>query len=334
MSQQQISLPAKLINGGIAGIVGVTCVFPIDLAKTRLQNQRHGQQVYKSMMDCLLKTVRSEGYFGMYRGAAVNLTLVTPEKAIKLAANDFFRHHFAKNGQGLTVFKEMLAGCGAGMCQVVVTTPMEMLKIQLQDAGRLAAQQQKPVMASPSKLVATNTLLSRSYNSGTVSAMMAPRPVSATQIAKELLRTQGIQGLYKGLGATLMRDVPFSVVYFPLFANLNRLGQPSADQSSPFYWAFLSGCAAGSAAAVTVNPCDVVKTRLQSLNKGSAEETYSGVVDCVSKILRKEGPSAFLKGAGCRALVIAPLFGIAQVMYFVGVGEYILDNSPLGVLSP
>lgn len=31
----------------------------------------------------------------------------------------------------------MLAGCCAGMCQVIVTTPMEMLKIQLQDAGRL-----------------------------------------------------------------------------------------------------------------------------------------------------------------------------------------------------
>lgn len=39
--------------------------------------------------------------------------------------------------KGLSVFKEMLAGCGAGMCQVVITTPMEMLKIQLQDAGRL-----------------------------------------------------------------------------------------------------------------------------------------------------------------------------------------------------
>ncbi|XP_029907355.1 solute carrier family 25 member 55a isoform X2 [Myripristis murdjan] len=330
MSQQQISLPAKLINGGIAGIVGVTCVFPIDLAKTRLQNQRQGQQVYKSMMDCLVKTVRSEGYFGMYRGAAVNLTLVTPEKAIKLAANDFFRHHLAKDGKGLTVFKEMMAGCGAGMCQVVVTTPMEMLKIQLQDAGRLA-QQRKPGMMSPTKLAATNALLSRSYNSGPVTS--APQAVSATQIAKELLHTQGIQGLYKGLGATLMRDVPFSIVYFPLFANLNRLGKPSPEESAPFYWAFLSGCAAGSTAAVAVNPCDVVKTRLQSLNKGSAEEAYDGVLDCVSKIMRKEGPSAFLKGAGCRALVIAPLFGIAQVMYFVGVGEYILDSSPLRLLS-
>ncbi|CAG11807.1 unnamed protein product, partial [Tetraodon nigroviridis] len=323
MSQHQISLPAKLINGGIAGIVGVTCVFPIDLAKTRLQNQRQGQMVYKNLMDCLVKTVRSEGYFGMYRGAAVNLTLVTPEKAIKLAANDFFRHQLAKDGKSLTVFKEMLAGCGAGMCQVVITTPMEMLKIQLQDAGRLAAQQHKPVKMSATKLAVTNAMLSRSYNSGAVVA--APRAVSATHIARELLQTQGIPGLYKGLGATLMRDVPFSVVYFPLFANLNRLGKPGPGESSPFYWAFLSGCAAGSTAAVAVNPCDVVKTRLQSLNKGSSEETYSGVVDCVSKILRKEGPSAFLKGAGCRALVIAPLFGIAQVMYFVGIGEYIVD---------
>ncbi|CAL8335983.1 unnamed protein product [Merluccius merluccius] len=327
MSQQPISLPAKLINGGIAGIVGVTCVFPIDLAKTRLQNQRPGQQVYKNMVDCLVKTVRSEGYFGMYRGAAVNLTLVTPEKAIKLAANDFFRHHLSKDGKGLTVLKEMLAGCGAGMCQVVITTPMEMLKIQLQDAGRLAAQRKPGVMCS-SKLVATNPMLTRSYN-----VAVAPRAASATQIARNLLHTQGIQGLYRGLGATILRDVPFSVVYFPLFANLNRLGKPSPDQSAPFYWAFLSGCLAGSTAAVAVNPCDVVKTRLQSLSKAANEETYKGVVDCIRKIMQKEGPSGFLKGAGCRALVIAPLFGIAQVMYFVGVGEYIVENSPLRLMS-
>ncbi|XP_036389879.1 mitochondrial glutamate carrier 1-like isoform X2 [Megalops cyprinoides] len=329
MSQQQISLPAKLINGGIAGIVGVTCVFPIDLAKTRLQNQRSGQQVYKNMVDCLIKTVRSEGYFGMYRGAAVNLTLVTPEKAIKLAANDFFRHHLSKDGKGLTVFKEMLAGCGAGMCQVIITTPMEMLKIQLQDAGRLA-QQRKPVIMPATKLVTANTVLSRSYN---VVPTPMVRKASATQITRELLHTEGVQGLYRGLGATLMRDVPFSVVYFPLFAHLNHLGQPSPVENAPFYWSFLSGCAAGSAAAVAVNPCDVVKTRLQSLSKGVNEESYSGVVDCVSKIMRKEGPAAFLKGAGCRALVIAPLFGIAQVMYFVGVGEFILGYTSFNLYS-
>ncbi|KAL6085202.1 hypothetical protein STEG23_018963 [Scotinomys teguina] len=205
MSSGPASLPAKLINGGIAGLIGVTCVFPIDLAKTRLQNQQNGQRMYASMSDCLIKTIRSEGYFGMYRGAAVNLTLVTPEKAIKLAANDFFRHQLSKDGQKLTLPKEMLAGCGAGTCQVIVTTPMEMLKIQLQDAGRI-----------------------------------------------------------------------------------------------------------------------VVKTRLQSLERGVNEDTYSGFLDCARKIWRHEGPSAFLKGAYCRALVIAPLFGIAQVVYFLGIAESLL----------
>ncbi|XP_059383255.1 mitochondrial glutamate carrier 1-like isoform X1 [Carassius carassius] len=330
MAQQPISLPAKLINGGVAGLVGVTCVFPIDLAKTRLQNQRGSQRVYKNMMDCLIKTVRSEGYFGMYRGAAVNLTLVTPEKAIKLAANDFFRQRLSRGELKLSVFQEMLAGCGAGMCQVIVTTPMEMLKIQLQDAGRLAAQQRKLPVLHTVKLGTASPVLNCSYNVGPVSSI---RKVSAIQIAQELFRTKGIQGLYKGLGATLMRDIPFSVIYFPLFAHINKLGKTSEDDNVPFYWSFISGCVAGCTAAVAVSPCDVVKTRLQSLNKSANEETYNGVADCIRKIMHKEGPTAFLKGAGCRALVIAPLFGIAQVVYFVGVGEFLLGQTPFNLYS-
>lgn len=39
----------KVINGGIAGVVGVSCVFPIDLVKTRIQNQQKGAIVYKNM---------------------------------------------------------------------------------------------------------------------------------------------------------------------------------------------------------------------------------------------------------------------------------------------
>ncbi|CAL1595119.1 unnamed protein product [Knipowitschia caucasica] len=307
MADKQISLPAKLINGGIAGLIGVTCVFPIDLAKTRLQNQQNGMRLYTSMSDCLIKTIRSEGYFGMYRGAAVNLTLVTPEKAIKLAANDFFRHHLSKDGK-LTLFKEMLAGCGAGTCQVIVTTPMEMLKIQLQDAGRIAAQ--------------------RKLMPETVAAGTVEKSPTAMQLTRQLLNEKGIAGLYKGLSATLLRDVPFSIIYFPLFANLNQLGKRGAEGPAPFYVSFLAGCAAGSTAAVAVNPVDVIKTRLQSLTRGSTEDTYTGVGDCISKIMRNEGPTAFLKGAYCRALVIAPLFGIAQVIYFLGVGEYILSFLP------
>jgi len=39
-----------------------------------------------------MKTLKNEGIRGMYKGSSVNLLLITPEKAIKLVANDGFRY--------------------------------------------------------------------------------------------------------------------------------------------------------------------------------------------------------------------------------------------------
>lgn len=83
----------------------------------------------------------------------MNIVLITPEKAIKLVANDFFRYHLRVPGQRLVIFvirpfnkcasfsklptsRGMIAGASAGALQIIVTTPMELLKIQLQDQGR------------------------------------------------------------------------------------------------------------------------------------------------------------------------------------------------------
>jgi len=304
-TQQTFSIVPKIINGGIAGIIGVTCVFPLDLVKTRLQNQRvgpNGERMYASMLDCFKKTYRAEGYFGMYRGSAVNILLITPEKAIKLAANDYFRHRLTTRDGKLPVHREMVAGGSAGFCQIVVTTPMELLKIQLQDAGRVAATE------------------------SAAGASAGGKKISALSITKELLRTKGVFGLYKGTSATMLRDVSFSMVYFPLFANLNSLGPRKSPGSTEavFWWSFIAGCASGSISAAAVNPADVVKTRLQLLNKGAADQSYDGIRDAFVKIFRQEGPSAFFKGALCRMIVIAPLFGIAQMVYYFGIAEHFM----------
>uniref|UniRef100_A0A8C0E2B0 Uncharacterized protein n=1 Tax=Balaenoptera musculus TaxID=9771 RepID=A0A8C0E2B0_BALMU len=85
-----VRVTATLISGGVPGLLGVTRVFPIDLAEARLQNQR-GQESYKGTLPG--RTARGEGFLtphprGFLPGAAVNLTAVTPEKAVKLAASD------------------------------------------------------------------------------------------------------------------------------------------------------------------------------------------------------------------------------------------------------
>ncbi|XP_052239648.1 mitochondrial glutamate carrier 1-like isoform X3 [Dreissena polymorpha] len=254
-------------------------------------------------IDCASKTLKNEGFFGMYRGSGVNLLLITPEKVIKLVGNDFFRHILKNDKNKLTLPREVLAGGGAGLFQIVATTPMELLKIQLQDAGRSA---------------------SVDKTAGAEGAVK-PQKLSATKIALDLFREKGILGIYKGFRATMLRDVTFSAMYFPLFAHLNAMGKrrEGSDQAV-FYHSFISGLSAGCVASFSVTPFDVVKTRLQTLHKGAGEQSYNGIVDCFRKVYMLEGPKAFFKGAFCRVLVIAPLFGIAQTVYYLGIAERLL----------
>ncbi|CAB3399401.1 unnamed protein product [Caenorhabditis bovis] len=294
----------KIMNGGLAGIIGVSCVFPIDLVKTRLQNQTigpNGEVQYKGILDCAKQTWKAGGstsfakFRGMYSGSGVNILLITPEKAIKLVANDFFRHKLQKEGEKtLSTPRGMLAGGLAGMFQIIVTTPMELLKIQMQDQGRTLKPGQKKL--------------------------------TATELTLKLVRENGIAGLYKGLSSTFARDVTFSVIYFPLFAKLDSLAPRKADGSGDavFYGSFLAGLTAGASSSFAVTPLDVIKTRMQTINKGANEVVYKNIPDAFVQILKNEGPRALFKGAACRMMVMAPLFGIAQTVYYIGVAEKIL----------
>merc|ERR1711936_1479196 len=102
--------------GSVAGACGATAVYPIDLVKTRMQNQRTGSYIgelmYRNSFDCFKKVIRHEGPTGLYRGLIPQLMGVAPEKAIKLTMNDFMRDKLTpKKGEGtIPIYCEMIAG--------------------------------------------------------------------------------------------------------------------------------------------------------------------------------------------------------------------------------
>lgn len=69
-------------------------MYPIDLVKTRMQNQRSGSYIgelmYRDSFDCFKKVLRHEGFAGLYRGLAPQLVGVAPEKAIKLTVSRIY----------------------------------------------------------------------------------------------------------------------------------------------------------------------------------------------------------------------------------------------------
>jgi solute carrier family 25 aspartate/glutamate transporter 12/13 len=108
--------------GSLAGAFGAFMVYPIDLVKTRMQNQRSsrvGEMLYKNSLDCAKKVIRNEGFKGLYSGVLPQLVGVAPEKAIKLTVNDLVRGHFSSPDGKIWLPHEILAGGSAGACQVV-----------------------------------------------------------------------------------------------------------------------------------------------------------------------------------------------------------------------
>ncbi|XP_049743391.1 electrogenic aspartate/glutamate antiporter SLC25A12, mitochondrial isoform X4 [Elephas maximus indicus] len=266
--------------GSVAGAVGATAVYPIDLVKTRMQNQRGsgsvvGELMYKNSFDCFKKVLRYEGFFGLYRGLIPQLIGVAPEKAIKLTVNDFVRDKFIRRDGSIPLLAEILAGGCAGGSQVIFTNPLEIVKIRLQVAGEITT---------------------------------GPR-VSAVNVLRDL----GLFGLYKGAKACFLRDIPFSAIYFPVYAHCKLL---LADENGHVGGLNLlaAGAMAGVPAASLVTPADVIKTRLQVAAR-AGQTTYSGVIDCFRKILREEGLSAFWKGTAARVFRSSPQFGVTLVTY-------------------
>ncbi|GAM83410.1 hypothetical protein ANO11243_013980 [Dothideomycetidae sp. 11243] len=270
--------------GSIAGAFGAFMVYPIDLVKTRMQNQRSarvGQLLYKNSIDCFSKVLKNEGIKGLYSGVLPQLVGVAPEKAIKLTVNDLVRGKFSDPKTGaIRLPHEILAGGSAGACQVIFTNPLEIVKIRLQVQGEVAKQQGVE-----------------------------------RRSAMWIVRNLGLMGLYKGASACLLRDVPFSAIYFPSYNHLKKdLFGESPTKKLGILQLLTAGAIAGMPAAYLTTPCDVIKTRLQ-VEARKGDTTYTSLRHCAKTVWQEEGFRAFFKGGPARILRSSPQFGFTLAGY-------------------
>jgi len=65
---------ANMASGGLAGAGSLTIVYPLDYARTRLASDvGSGNPQFEGLGDCLMKTIKSGGFFNMYNGFGVSV---------------------------------------------------------------------------------------------------------------------------------------------------------------------------------------------------------------------------------------------------------------------
>lgn len=111
-------------------------------------------------------------------------------------------------------------------------------------------------------------------------------------------------GLYRGYGITLMREIPFAMIQFPLYEGAKIWW--SERQGSPVnpVQAAACGSVSGGFAAALTTPLDVVKTRLM-LGADKDGKVYTSAVDVVSRTWHAEGSATFLRGIQPRVMWIS-----------------------------
>ncbi|PKU34379.1 solute carrier family 25 member hypothetical protein [Limosa lapponica baueri] len=117
---------------------------------------------------------------------------------------------------------------------------------------------------------------------------------------RTVLQKEGIAGIYRGVGAMLLRDVPGYCLYFIPYTFFCGWITPDGCISPSPSSIWLAGGVAGAISWGTATPMDVVKSRLQA--DGVYLNKYKGTLDCILQSYQNEGLKVFFRGITVNAV--------------------------------
>ncbi|KAH7326855.1 mitochondrial carrier domain-containing protein [Rhizoctonia solani] len=212
-------------------------------------------------MVALAKIIKEERVAGLFKGISSPMLGCAFLNGLVFAGSGFFmRAQMSDPNAEPTLTQITIAGAGTGALASLIATPTELIKIRQQANTSAGAQP------------------------------------SAWSVAKNLWKSHGVRGLYRGISSTAMRDMSYGT-YFATYEGMQRLLTPTrlerkdapvTEDGRPVFltepsnterkdfeketeaqrWArlMISGGVAGIAGWVFTFHLDSIKTRVQSIN--------------------------------------------------------------------
>lgn len=255
----------SLISGAVSGTSTDVFFFPIDTIKTRLQAKGG--------------FFKNGGYHNIYKGIGSTIVASAPGASLFFITYDSLKQIIAsalqkyiktskKKDQAIETFTHMLSSSIGEVVACTFRVPAEVIK------------QRTQVNVHKSSFETFTDILREKNGEGL------------------------IKNLYRGYSTTIMREIPFTCIQFPLYEFLKKTWRQEDMKHGkgnillPWKGAVCGSIAGGVAAAITT-PLDFIKTRLM-LHKESIK-----MMKLVKMVYKEEGITIFFSGIGPRTVWIS-----------------------------
>merc|ERR1711953_200840 len=256
---QQLGFAENFMLSGVAAAVSKTAAAPIERVKLLVQNQaemiKQGRldRPYTGVMDCVKRTLASEGVIPFWRGNLANVLRYFPTQALNFAFKDTIKVAFKTPkdaGQVEKFSKNIASGGMAGSLSLLFVYSLDYARTRLANDAKGKGGE-------------------RQYN-------------GLIDVYRKTLKTDGIQGLYRGFTISCVGIFIYRGMYFGMYDSLKPI---LLGDNKSLLLSFL---------------IDTIRRRMM-MTSGAAVK-YKGSIDCGMQILKNEGFMSMMKGAGANVL--------------------------------
>ncbi|XP_055831348.1 uncharacterized protein LOC129900408 isoform X1 [Solanum dulcamara] len=290
--QSQIGTVPQLLAGGVAGAISKTCTAP--LARLTILFQLQGMHTdaaslkKASIWQEASRIVREEGFRAFWKGNLVTIAHRLPYSSISFYAFERYTNVLqlilGVESQGENITADLcirLVGGGlAGITAASVTYPLDLVRTHL------------------------SAQMNVIYYRGIWHALQT------------ISREEGIAGLYKGMGATLLGVGPNLAISFSVYDTVRSYWQSHRPDDSTVLVSLACGSLSGVASSTVTFPLDLVRRRMQLEGAGGRAHIYkTGLFGTFSHIIQTEGLRGLYRGILPEYYKVVPSIGIVFMTY-------------------
>jgi len=263
------ALGDNIIAGIVAGISKISTgalQAPFKRAMIILQTQGMIPNIetpYRGVLNCVRILYREEGFKSLWRGMLPEFLSVIPKGIAPFIVNSLFHKLFneldAKKESSTFFLSNLMKGVVTSGSMLLFSFPFDVLRIRLgTDMGRERKDRQFKGMIDCSK---------------------------------KIYQKDGFRGFYKGFNASLIGIGLYRALYFGLF----DIARSSFDKNTTMIQKYFVAQGITLLAGGITYPLETIRKRL-SMQAGRPTLMYTGIVDCVNKMIKTEGTRSLFRG--------------------------------------